>query len=77
MCIRDSIEDFSAWMLRDFSENKETTMLAPGPGFYATRGRGTNEARLAYVLNAPDCRRAVQLVARGIEQYNSVNRKGQ
>ncbi|MBN1447209.1 MAG: pyridoxal phosphate-dependent aminotransferase [Bacteroidetes bacterium] len=72
----DDIEDFAAWMLRDFSENNETTMLAPGPGFYATRGRGTNEARLAYVLNAPECRRAVALVARGIEQYNSVNRKG-
>lgn len=72
----DDIEDFSAWMLSDFSENSETTMLAPGPGFYATRGRGSNEARLAYVLNAPECRRAVELVAHGIEQYNSMKRKG-
>jgi len=72
----DDIEDFSAWMLSDFSENDETTMLAPGPGFYATRGRGNNEARLAYVLNAPECRRAVELVAHGIEQYNSMKRKG-
>lgn len=71
----DDIEAFAAWMLSDFSDNNETTMLAPGPGFYATPGRGGNEARLAYVLNAPECRRAVELVAKGVEQYNSVNRK--
>ncbi|MDT8324425.1 MAG: pyridoxal phosphate-dependent aminotransferase [Bacteroidota bacterium] len=71
----DDIEEFAAWMLTDFSESNETTMLAPGPGFYATQGRGSSEARLAYVLNAPECRRAVELVAKGIEQYNSVNRK--
>ncbi len=71
----DDIERFASWMLTDFSDGNETTMLAPGPGFYATPGRGMNEARLAYVLNAPECRRAVELVARGIEEYNSVNRK--
>jgi aspartate aminotransferase len=71
----DDIERFAAWMLTDFSDGNETTMLAPGPGFYATPGRGTSEARLAYVLNAPDCRRAVELVALGIKEFNSVNRK--
>ena len=71
----DDIERFASWMLTDFSDGGETTMLAPGPGFYATPGRGMQEARLAYVLNAPECRRAVELVARGIEAYNSVNRK--
>ena len=71
----DDIEHFAAWMLTDFSDGGETTMLAPGPGFYATPGRGSSEARLAYVLNAPECRRAVELVARGIDAYNSLNRK--
>lgn len=71
----DDIERFAAWMLTDFSDGNETTMLAPGPGFYATPGRGSSEARLAYVLNAPECRRAVELVALGIEAFNSVNRK--
>lgn len=71
----DDIEHFAAWMLTDFSDGGETTMLAPGPGFYATPGRGNSEARLAYVLNAPECRRAVELVARGIDAYNSLNRK--
>jgi aspartate aminotransferase len=72
----DDVDDFAAWMLTDFSDSGETTMIAPGPGFYATEGRGRNEARLAYVLNAPECRRAVELLGIGLEQYNSVNRKG-
>ena len=72
----DDVDDFASWMLTDFSDNGETTMVAPGPGFYATEGRGKNEARLAYVLNAPECRRAVELLGKGLEQYNSVNRKG-
>jgi aspartate aminotransferase len=69
------IEDFAAWMLTDFSDGNETTMIAPGPGFYATPGRGLSEARLAYVLNVPECRRAVELLALGIEQYKSAHRK--
>lgn len=64
------IEEFASWMLTDFSFEKETTMVAPGPGFYATPGRGRNEARLAYVLETDQCRRAVQVLARGIEEYN-------
>jgi len=71
----DDIEAFAAWMLSDFQHENETTMIAPGPGFYATEGRGLNEARLAYVLNAPECRRAVELLALGITEYNSANRK--
>jgi aspartate aminotransferase len=71
----EDIEDFAAWMLTDFSDGGETTMIAPGPGFYATEGRGMNEARLAYVLNSPSCRRAVELLGKGIEEYTRVNRK--
>ena len=67
----NDIEDFAKWLLTDFHFENETTMIAPGPGFYATPGVGINEARFAYVLNANDCRRAIQLVARGIEQYNA------
>jgi len=36
----EDIEDFSQWMLTDFSLDKQTTMIAPGPGFYATPGKG-------------------------------------
>ncbi|RKZ31557.1 pyridoxal phosphate-dependent aminotransferase [bacterium] len=65
----DNIEDFAKWLLTDFESNGETTMIAPGPGFYATPGRGINEARLAYVLQERDMRRAVQILGEGIKVY--------
>lgn len=64
------IEDFARWMLTDFSLDGETTMIAPGPGFYATPGKGQDEARIAYVLNVEDLRKAMRILAKGIESYN-------
>lgn len=63
-------EDFARWMLTDFSLDGETTMIAPGPGFYATPGKGQDEARIAYVLNVDDLRKAMRILAKGIETYN-------
>lgn len=68
----DDIEAFSQWMLTDFQFEGETTMIAPGPGFYATPGRGKDEARLAYVLNVEDLKKAMKALAAGIEKYNSL-----
>ena len=65
------VEDFARWMLTDFSLDGATTMVAPGPGFYATPGKGCDEARIAYVLNVDDLRRAMRILAKGIEAYNS------
>ena len=65
------IEDFARWMLTDFSLDGETTMIAPGPGFYATPGKGQDEARIAYVLNVDDLRKALRILAKGIKAYNS------
>jgi aspartate aminotransferase len=67
--VRD-IEDFAKWMLTDFSLDGETTMIAPGPGFYATPGKGQDEARIAYVLNVDDLKKAMRILARGIGTYN-------
>ena len=67
----DDVEVFAKWMLTDFDSNGETTMIAPGPGFYATKGKGINEARLAYVLREKNLRRAIQILGEGIEAYNS------
>ncbi len=64
------IEDFARWMLTDFSLDGETTMIAPGPGFYATSGKGQDEARIAYVLNVDDLVKAMRALAKGIETYN-------
>ncbi|MFQ6003641.1 MAG: pyridoxal phosphate-dependent aminotransferase, partial [Candidatus Zixiibacteriota bacterium] len=62
--VKDS-EDFARWMLTDFSLDGETTMIAPGPGFYATPGKGQDEARIAYVLNVGDLRKAMRILSKG------------
>ncbi len=64
-------EDFTKWLLTDFSRNKETLMLAPGHGFYATPGLGKNEVRIAYVLNKKDLKRAIYLLAEALKEYRN------
>ncbi len=63
------IEDFSRWLLTDFTVNGETTMIAPGPGFYATPEKGKQEARIAYVLNTGDLEKAANVLKEGLFAY--------
>lgn len=65
----DDAEKFAIWMLQDFDDNGETVMIAPGNGFYATPGKGIDEARLAYVLNAKDLERAIELLGKALKAY--------
>ncbi len=65
----DDAEKFVSWMLTDFELDGATTMLSPAAGFYSTPGRGTHEARIAYVLNETDLARAMACLAEGLKQY--------
>ncbi|MBU1240771.1 pyridoxal phosphate-dependent aminotransferase [Myxococcota bacterium] len=65
----DNADHFAEWLLTDFSHEGETVMVAPGAGFYATKGMGEDEIRLAYVLEADQCKRATQLLKMAVEQY--------
>ena len=67
----DNAEQFASFMLTDFSHDNRTVMVAPGPGFYATPGKGQNECRIAYVLKSEDLHDAMDILRRGIEAYNS------
>ena len=62
-------EAFCVWLLREFSLNGKTLMLAPGSGFYLTPDRGLDEVRIAFVLNIADLREAVKCLRSGLEQY--------
>lgn len=68
----DDADEFAKWMLTDFSLDNETTMVAPGAGFYATPGLGKNEVRIAYVLKEENLARAMHLLAEGIKEYRKV-----
>jgi aspartate aminotransferase len=68
--IKDT-EHFAIWMLTDFAFDKETVMVAPGPGFYSTPGKGQDEIRLAYVLKEEDLKRSLVIFKAGLEKYKA------
>ncbi len=65
----DDSERFCKWLLESFNHNGETVMLAPASGFYATKGLGKNEVRMAYVLNENDLKKSLACLAKGLEVY--------
>lgn len=65
----DNADKFCQWMLEKFSYNNETVMMAPATGFYSTPGAGSNEVRLAYVLNQDDLKKALVCLEKGLEEY--------
>jgi aspartate aminotransferase len=70
----DDADDFCQWMLSDFEYNNQTVMMAPASGFYATKGLGKNEVRIAYVLNEDSLRKAMQCLKVGLEEYAKVKK---
>ena len=68
----DDAEKFCSWCLTDFDYEGETIMMAPGSGFYATPGMGRDEVRIAYALNIEDLKRAVIILEKALEAYNSL-----
>jgi aspartate aminotransferase len=72
VCPRLPVDDtnaFATFLLREFSIDNETVMVAPLDGFYATPGLGKDEIRLAYVLEQPKLTRALRILAGALEAY--------
>ena len=65
----DDSDKFQYWLLQEFDDNGDTVMFAPGAPFYETPGKGINEVRIAYVLKQEDLERAMDILAKGIAQY--------
>lgn len=66
--VQDS-EHFTQWLIEEFEYNKETVLLAPAQGFYATPGKGTNEVRLAFMLNVDDMKKSLKIISIALEEY--------
>ena len=66
----EDAEQFAAWLLRDFSHDGATVMVAPANGFYSS-DRGRDEVRIAYVLKEEDLREAVRLLSIALDRFNS------
>ncbi len=70
----EDTNDFLVWMLKEFEDDGETVMAAPADGFYATEGLGKDEIRIAYVLEPEKLKRAIEILGKGLERYNSRRR---
>jgi aspartate aminotransferase len=65
----DNADRFCQWILQEFSYENQTVMMAPATGFYSTEGAGTNEVRLAYVLNKEDLKTAMICLEKALLEY--------
>ena len=68
--VKDS-DDFAQWLLEHFNIDGETVMVAPAAGFYASKGLGNNQIRIAYVLEKEQLKKAVQILSEGLKQYHN------
>ena len=65
----DNAEKFCQWLLEEFEYEGATVMMAPASGFYATASSGTQEARIAYVLNQDCLHKAVKVLEEALKVY--------
>jgi aspartate aminotransferase len=65
----DNADRFAQWILTDFEYKKQTVMVAPATGFYATPGLGKNEVRIAYVLKKEDLANAMETLEAALKAY--------
>jgi aspartate aminotransferase len=68
----DDSDKFCAWLLSDFSHEGQTVMMAPASGFYSDPQNGKNQVRIAYVLEKEELKKALVVLEKGIEKYNSL-----
>ncbi len=65
----DNADKFCQWLLEHFEYENQTVMLAPATGFYATKGLGEQEVRIAYVLNKEALQNAVKCLEEALRVY--------
>ncbi len=65
----DDTESFAKWMLENFRIDNETTMVTPAASFYKTDGKGKNHARIAYVLEIDEMKKALHILEEGLKAY--------
>lgn len=65
----DYADRFCQWILEEFEYDKQTVMMAPATGFYSSEGAGSNEVRLAYVLNIEDLEAAMNCLEKALAVY--------
>ncbi|MGB5360487.1 MAG: aminotransferase class I/II-fold pyridoxal phosphate-dependent enzyme, partial [Eudoraea sp.] len=65
-------DHFAQWLLEKYELDGETVMVAPAAGFYATKGMGKNQIRIAYVLKKERLIKAVQILKEALKSYQAL-----
>lgn len=65
----DNADKFAQWLLKEFDYEGKTLMVAPAAGFYSTPNTGTNQVRIAYVLNQEALAQAIVCLEKALEVY--------
>lgn len=65
-------QHFCTWLLKDFSHDNKTIMLAPAKNFYAS-DMGYDEVRIAYVIDEEQLRDAARILKIALQEYNTLN----
>ena len=66
----ENAEDFIIWMLSNYDYDGNTLLLTPCEHFYATKGKGLNEVRIAYVLESEKLVKAMEILKGALKQYD-------
>jgi aspartate aminotransferase len=72
----DDADTFCQWLLERFQHHGHTVMMAPCSGFYADPATGRKQVRLAYVLEQPLLKLAVECLRNALEEYPGTVREG-
>jgi aspartate aminotransferase len=67
----EDTDDFCQWCLTDFQYEGQTIMMAPGSGFYTDPAQGKRQVRMAYILNRDDLGKAMLVLRKALEAYNT------
>ncbi len=71
----DDSEDFCKWLLKDFSLNGETIMMAPANGFYFDSTLGKSQVRISYCVSEEVIKKSICILKKGLSVYKNLKTK--
>jgi aspartate aminotransferase len=65
----ENAEEFAIFLLKEFDVDGKTSMVAPGDGFYSTKGKGKDEVRISFVYEKERMVEAIKIILEGLKKY--------
>jgi len=65
----DDANAYCTWLLSTYRKDRKTIMMAPGHGFYLSRGQGISQVRIAFVLGIEALKEAMDILEDSLAVY--------